>query len=574
MKTKFVRALAALLTLILIIPAFPAYSADLIDIVDDSAKYDLFTDVCGTVYDVADPSGRGSLFSYDVPDDGAVILIFFNAGGGCHNSNALISGLSSTLWAHDDRFNIIAVDSLSHNRSEVASYLATYDLEGCVDRAYYNTAGAYLQAWYAEFIKHGGNMSGVNGFTSVLEFAHAIVITKVNGKPTIRYSVPNIGSITLLTSLVGSLFDIPEGENHTVEIEVPGVRRYDYVEDTVARTNRVRASHGKAPLELSARLTELAMERAEECAVYYSHERPSGYSCFSIGNGNGRYPGGVLLSENIAIGRETPGLVIEAWTNSEGHLKNMINEDISKVGIGCFVNNGHYFWVQIFGDGTDSSIYQQKGAVEVTATISSLESRLTVRREGRTVDLAMCSPDAAPDVFGYAENLTEYQQHISYLCKCLPCESYAYDADGEAIAKVERDGKITPLAEGEGTLELKLFETDGTPEVITVRVTDHAWDEGNILREPTTSSAGLKVYTCTHCSAIKEEILPKIDLHLAGDVNGDGSVDMKDVLKLRKVIAGSETLTKELEALADVDGDGNVNMKDVLLLRKILAGAA
>ncbi len=57
-----------------------------------------------------------------------------------------------------------------------------------------------------------------------------------------------------------------------------------------------------------------------------------------------------------------------------------------------------------------------------------------------------------------------------------------------------------------------------------------------------------------------------------GDVNGDGSINMKDVLMLRKVLAGVETLSERFEGNADVNGDGGVDMKDVLMLRKILAG--
>ena len=57
-----------------------------------------------------------------------------------------------------------------------------------------------------------------------------------------------------------------------------------------------------------------------------------------------------------------------------------------------------------------------------------------------------------------------------------------------------------------------------------------------------------------------------------GDVTGDGVVNMKDVLLLRKYLAG---IIKEIdENLADCNRDGNVNMKDVLLLRKYLAGIA
>ncbi len=58
---------------------------------------------------------------------------------------------------------------------------------------------------------------------------------------------------------------------------------------------------------------------------------------------------------------------------------------------------------------------------------------------------------------------------------------------------------------------------------------------------------------------------------ITGDANGDGLVNMKDVLVLRKVLAGM-TVEGYIEAAADVTADGAVNMKDVLQLRKFVAG--
>lgn len=55
-----------------------------------------------------------------------------------------------------------------------------------------------------------------------------------------------------------------------------------------------------------------------------------------------------------------------------------------------------------------------------------------------------------------------------------------------------------------------------------------------------------------------------------GDVNGDNEVNMKDVLSLRKSLAGIETLSNN--AAGDLNSDGVVNMKDVLMLRKFMAG--
>lgn len=54
-----------------------------------------------------------------------------------------------------------------------------------------------------------------------------------------------------------------------------------------------------------------------------------------------------------------------------------------------------------------------------------------------------------------------------------------------------------------------------------------------------------------------------------GDANGDGAVNLKDVLFVRKYLADLEV---EIDLVAaDTNNDGEVNMKDVLNLRKFLA---
>lgn len=56
-----------------------------------------------------------------------------------------------------------------------------------------------------------------------------------------------------------------------------------------------------------------------------------------------------------------------------------------------------------------------------------------------------------------------------------------------------------------------------------------------------------------------------------GDATGDGKVDMKDVLAIRKSMANLP-VSGYNAANADYTGDGKVDMKDVLAIRKFMAG--
>ena len=57
----------------------------------------------------------------------------------------------------------------------------------------------------------------------------------------------------------------------------------------------------------------------------------------------------------------------------------------------------------------------------------------------------------------------------------------------------------------------------------------------------------------------------------AGDINCDGSVDLKDVVMLGKYIAGGYNIELD-EDTADLNGDGAVNDNDIDILRKFIAG--
>ncbi|MBQ7714635.1 MAG: hypothetical protein IJT70_02070 [Clostridia bacterium] len=93
-------------------------------------------------------------------------------------------------------------------------------------------------------------------------------------------------------------------------------------------------------------------------------------------------------------------------------------------------------------------------------------------------------------------------------------------------------------------------------------------DEFTVDVEPTKDSAGLKSRHCSRCDAVTDEtVIPKLG-GLPGDANGDGRVDMRDVLLMRKHILNIRKVLPANFENADMDGDGVIRMNDVLAVRK------
>jgi hypothetical protein len=73
------------------------------------------------------------------------------------------------------------------------------------------------------------------------------------------------------------------------------------------------------------------------------------------------------------------------------------------------------------------------------------------------------------------------------------------------------------------------------------------------------------------CFVVNNGVIVAGDYQL-GDVNDDGSVDIKDVTILRRHLAKWAGYEKIVKLAADVNGDGVINSKDVTILRRYLAG--
>lgn len=100
----------------------------------------------------------------------------------------------------------------------------------------------------------------------------------------------------------------------------------------------------------------------------------------------------------------------------------------------------------------------------------------------------------------------------------------------------------------------------------------HTWDDG-VLDE----AAGVRVYTCTACSASYTETPPEgetvqsPETPLIGDVDGDGQVTASDFMIVSDISRGTLSSSTELQRrAADINQDGRVNLADVMSLYNIL----
>ena len=58
---------------------------------------------------------------------------------------------------------------------------------------------------------------------------------------------------------------------------------------------------------------------------------------------------------------------------------------------------------------------------------------------------------------------------------------------------------------------------------------------------------------------------------LLGDVDGNGSIEVKDITLLQNYMAGAAELTQKQMKAADVNSNGSITLQDVLMIQQYVA---
>lgn len=266
-----------------------------------------------------------------------------------------------------------------------------------------------------------------------------------NACPKINYTMPS--TLTKLSD--GSYAEI-------ATVTTVGTYNYDSANKVLDSVNAIRSSLGLKPLTISLELTNSAMQRAAEIAIYWDHERPNSLSCFSVSK--------LINGENIGVGSSSVDVIMNKWMNSPGHKAQIVKSTYNSIGIGCYQINGLTYWVQLFSKTTSTDATKTTGKttnVENKIDVKTYDGRLTLNITGLDKEMNMAigetkSPKKATITNkGYSSAKTQ-----------ISLSDIKWSSSDEKVFTVDKEGKITIVGGGKATLTATLGESELTYNIV------------------------------------------------------------------------------------------------------------
>ncbi|MBQ7817244.1 MAG: Ig-like domain-containing protein [Oscillospiraceae bacterium] len=449
---------------------------------------------------------------------GKVTLIIYAHMSSSHDDiGTLIRNLVSAEWIGHPGLSVAVVDFMGNTVDAIRQFVQPY-ADSNTDIAFCADAGDS----FFSFLNAAGLAD--SPFSLPLSF---LVDAGGTLRDCLKGETTEIAFRTLLSGYVEDIDPAP-----TATLSVTGKNVYSEAFKIVDLINTQRRQNGLSAVKMDKGLLDAAMLRAAECAIYYSHTRPNGTQCFTV-----LPSGGGSSGENIAVGQQDAEQVMESWMNSPGHRANILNGNFASVGVGAFLHNGVYTWVQLFSSNPAASVKKPDDATK-SAKLEVLQEHLVPRAEPAQL---MLKENTEKTVSLYFVNRGFDPQRTQPDSAAL-----TFRSSDPKVAKVDSKGVVTGISPGSAEITITLTGADkkatvsvlvtehdyqtwkyseptcGAPgfgtykcgdcgeriELDIPQLTAHFWDSGVVTEKPTTKKEGTKTYTCTYCGDIKTEHIP------------------------------------------------------------------
>lgn len=145
------------------------------------------------------------------------------------------------------------------------------------------------------------------------------------------------------------IYDVPTGKS---EVDSDGgYYDYDLANEIMAQVNALRVEHGLDALLYHPQIQEWAGVRAKEQTVLFSHTRPNGTDCVTVGQG--------LCFENLARSdrygenwrdnpKEAAAVFVSGWYDSISHRQSMLSSAAHLGAISCYVKGDNVYICHLF----------------------------------------------------------------------------------------------------------------------------------------------------------------------------------------------------------------------------------
>jgi uncharacterized protein YkwD/DNA-directed RNA polymerase subunit RPC12/RpoP len=261
-------------------------------------------------------------------------------------------------------------------------------------------------------------------------------------------------------------------------------------------------------------LEKVAMQRAIEIALSFSHTRPNGESCWTAYDdyGYSYYAAGENIAAGYGSAYNSAQDVFNGWAeenenySGQGHRRNMLSKNYSRMGCAGVKYNGVYYWVQEFS-GSNQTI------TPTTANNSLTEMEVEILRS----NITSIKLNAGSTALTVEEGSSVSLPSVSTLITCsstwpkkASCEVTPQGSWTSSNSSVAAISNSVVKGVRYGSTEV-VYSALGSSVSVEVTVNCAHSYTSSVTKKPTCTATGVRTYTCSKCKDTYTEQIAKLD---------------------------------------------------------------